>query len=229
MWFTLALTILATLFFGLLPALRAAQVQLGEALKSSGPTTSASKQSARLRAGLVIGEIALCAAFLPACLLLVESLRHVVAANQWMNEDHVITADLLVHISFESESQRPMNFARIRRAESHFQLHRRKDSGSCPGSKARPSPARFRCRERAGATRSTFRRSRFPRRRSRPASSEFVSPGYFQTIGLPLVKGRFFTDTDREQPVAVISESAAWKVISAGAIRLECIVDCSDI
>src|SRR5690348_12519870 len=62
LWFTLAVTILAALIFGLLPSLRATHVQLYEQLKSSGPTSSASKDGARLRTALVIAEVALCAA-----------------------------------------------------------------------------------------------------------------------------------------------------------------------
>ncbi|MGB7467781.1 MAG: ABC transporter permease, partial [Candidatus Acidiferrum sp.] len=99
LWFTLGVATLAALVFGLLPSLGATQVELAEALKSAGPTMSASKQRTRLRAALVVAEIAVCTALLPGCLLLIESLRHVVLANQWMNEEHVITAELLVHMA----------------------------------------------------------------------------------------------------------------------------------
>src|SRR5207253_4150225 len=112
LWFTVAVTILAALVFGLLPALRTTKIQLAEALKSSGPMVNASKQGARLRTGLVIGEIALCAAILPLCLLLIESLRHVVLANQWMNEEHVITADLVMHVQ-APQIQTPQDMRRV--------------------------------------------------------------------------------------------------------------------
>ncbi|MGB6833395.1 MAG: permease prefix domain 1-containing protein, partial [Candidatus Acidiferrum sp.] len=112
LWFTVAVTILAALVFGLLPVLRATKVQLAEALKSSGPMLSVSRQGARLRTGLVIGETALCAAILPLCLLLIESLRHVVLVNQWMNEEHVITADLVVHVQ-APQIQTPQGMRRV--------------------------------------------------------------------------------------------------------------------
>jgi hypothetical protein len=64
-----------------------------EALSSSA-RTSTNQQSVRVRSGLVIGQIALCGVLLAGALLLIESLRHVARANQWMDEEHVLALDL---------------------------------------------------------------------------------------------------------------------------------------
>jgi putative ABC transport system permease protein len=212
LWFTLAVTILAALVFGLLPSFRATEVPLAECLKSAGPTASASKQGARLRSVLVIGEVALCAALLPACLLLIESLRNVDLANQWMNEEHVITADLLVHVPLGANPT-PKD---IQRAEQE-----RNSTLSSIEEKVRELPGV----ESAGLTNTVplqaggwgdlidFRETTLPVAEQPSGQFRFVTPGYFQAIGLPLVKGRFLLPEDRGQSVAVVSQSVAQKLL----------------
>ena len=224
LWFTLGATILAALVFGLLPSLRATRVALFEQLKSSGPTVSAGKEGARLRTALVIGEIALCAALLPACLLLVESLSHVVRANQWMDEEHVIAADLLVHISFSQPA--PDNELRA--------MNQRNSIFNSVEQKVRDLPGVVN----AGFTSTvplegtgwgdaiTFREMPLPDAEQPTGEFRFVSPGYFPAVGLSLVKGRFFSDADRGQPVAVISESVARNALH-GRDPIGMHVDCS--
>jgi putative ABC transport system permease protein len=48
-----------------------------------------------------------------------------------------------------------------------------------------------------------------------------VSPGFFATLGLPIVEGRDFTEADREssEPVAIISQSAARRIFPHGALN----------
>ncbi len=211
LWFTLALTIVATLFFGLLPAFRATKVQLAEALKSSGPTTSASKQGTRLRAGLVIGEIALCAVLLPACLLLIESLRHVVRANQWMSEEHVITADLLVHISFKQAA--PNNELRAFNERNHIFNSIEEKVRELPGVESAGFTSMLPLEGLDWGDGINFQEMPLPETEQPAGEMRFVSPGYFQAIGLSLVKGRFFSRADGGHRVAVISESVARKVL----------------
>jgi putative ABC transport system permease protein len=225
LWFTLAITILAALIFGLLPSLRATRVQLYEQLKSSGPTTSASKQGARLRTALVIAEVALCAALLPACLLLVQSLRHVVRANEWMDEDHVITANLLVRVPV-SKNAAGADFLRA--------FHQRNRILNDIEDKVRALPGV----ENAGFTSTVplegegwgdavnFQEIPLPEQEQPSGEFRFVSPGYFPAVGLPIVEGRFFTELDRDQPVAVISQSVVLNVLH-GRNPLGMHVDCS--
>ena len=213
LWFTLALTILATSFFGLLPALRATQVHLAEALKSSGPTMSASKQGTRLRAGLVIGEIALCAALLPACLLLIESLRHVVLANQWMSEERVITADLLVHIPL-GQNPTPKDMQHALDERNHTLDSIAEKIRQLPGIESAGFTSLLPLEGLDWGDSVNFQEMPLPEPEQPSGEFRFVSPGYFQAIGLSLVKGRFFSRADRGQPVVIISESVAHKALS---------------
>jgi len=94
--FSLGVCVFAVLLFAFLPALRLTRVHPSEALKTAGPTASGGKASARLRAALVTGEIALCGVLLAGAVLLIQSLAHVVQQNGWLEENHVLSADLAV-------------------------------------------------------------------------------------------------------------------------------------
>ena len=218
MWFALAVTILAALFFGLLPSLRVTRVQLYEELKCSGPTMTAGKEAAWLRAALVAGEIALCAALLPGCLLLLRSLRHVVVANQWMDEEHVIAADLLVPLTQISESEALKDRDRILTSieEKVRQL---------PGVENAGFTSTLPLEGLGWGDAINFQEEPLPDAQQPAGEFRFASPGYFGAVGLSLVKGRFFADADHGQPVAVISESVAEKVLG-GRDPLGMHVDC---
>jgi predicted permease len=225
LWFTLAITILAALIFGLLPSLRATRIQLFEQLKSSGPTVSASRQGARLRAGLVIGEIALCAALLPACLLLAQSLRHVVMANHWLDEDHVVTADLLVNISFKQAA--PTNELTAFNKRNSILNSIEAKVQQLPGVESAGFTSTVPLEGEGWGDAINFQETPLPEAEQPAGEFRFVTPGYFPAIGLPLVKGRFFIDSDAGQPVAVISESVAQKMLGARD-PLGMHVDCHD-
>jgi predicted permease len=225
LWFTVGVTILAALIFGLLPSWRATRVELSEQLKSSGPTASASKQGARLRAGLVITEISLCAALLPACLLLAESLRNVVQANQWMNEERVIAADLLVNVSFSKPA--PNNELRAFNERNRILDSIEQKVKQLPGVENAGFTSTLPLEGEGWGDAINFQESPLPEQEQPAGEFRFVTPGYFPAIGLPLVKGRFFTAADRGQPVAVISESVARRLLKARD-PLGMHVDCSD-
>ena len=222
--FTLAVTILTALMVGVLPSFRATRVQLYEQLKSSGRTASASKQGARLRTALVIGEIALCAALLPACLLLVESLRHVVQSNEWMDEDHVITADLLVAVSFKQAA--PDNELRAVNERNRILGSIEQKVRALPGVENAGFTSTVPLKGEGWGDAINFQEIPLPEQEQPAGEFRFVSPGYFPAIGLRVVAGRFFTDADRGQPVALISENVAQNVLH-GRNPLGTHVDCS--
>ncbi|MGH9352198.1 MAG: FtsX-like permease family protein, partial [Terriglobia bacterium] len=58
-----------------------------------------------------------------------------------------------------------------------------------------------------------FREAPQPRDKPEIGQFRFISPGYFQAVGLPLVRGRFLSESDRGKDVALISESVARKLL----------------
>jgi predicted permease len=224
LWFTLAITILAALVFGLLPSLRATRVQLYEQLKSSGPTTSASKHGARLRTAFVIAEVALCAALLPACLLLVQSLRHVVQANEWMDEDKVITANLLVRVPV-SKNAGEADFLRAFNERNRILNAIEDKVRALPGVENAGFTSTVPLEGEGWGDAINFQEIPLPEQEQPSGEFRFVSPGYFPAVGLPIVDGRFFTELDRDRPVAVISQSVLNVLHGRNPLGMH--VDCS--
>jgi predicted permease len=212
LWFTLAATVLASLVFGLLPSLRASRVPLAEGLKSSGPTMSAGKQGARLRAAFVTCEIALCAALLPGCLLLISSLRHVVVANQWLNEEHVIAADLLVHVRV-SQNPTPNDLESAFDERNHIFTSIEQKVAQLPGLEGAGLTSTLPLEGSGWGDSINFQEMPLPEAEQPAGEFRFVSPGYFEAIGLGLVQGRFLLPEDQGQPVTVISESVVRTVL----------------
>jgi putative ABC transport system permease protein len=78
---TLLLTLIVAVLFGVLPALRVSSVSLQESLKDSGPGASEGKQHERVRASLVISEVALACVLLVGAGLLLRSFLRVLDVN----------------------------------------------------------------------------------------------------------------------------------------------------
>lgn len=208
LWFTLAVSLIAALLFALIPALRLARIAPADALKSAGPTLSGGKAGARLRGALVIGEIALCGVLLAGALLLIRSLARVVKANGWMDEQHVLTVDVMAPPSmYGYGSPRPVG------ERAQFFANVRRKVEALPGVKAAGFISALPLEGDDWGDGVAFKEAPRPDNEVPIGSFRFVGPGYFQAIGLPLIKGRWLSHSDRGQDVALISESVARTVL----------------
>jgi predicted permease len=201
--FTMVIAVATALLFALLPALRLAGVRPLDALKTLGPATTGTHASARLRAGLVIGEIALCGILLAGALLLIESLRHVARANQWMDEEHVLAADLAL----------PPNETRSTQQVSEFLSKVLERVRAIPGVRSAGFTSALPLLGPSFGDEIDVRELPPPPGKREIGQFRFVSPGYFQTINLPLVRGRFLSEDDRGKNVALISQSVVRKFL----------------
>jgi predicted permease len=201
--FTLAISVLATLLFAMLPARRLARVQPVEALKSAGPAVSSGKASARLRGGLVISEIALCVVLLAGALLLIESLARIGNASQWMDEQHVLTFKLVI----------PPSELQTRAKRYHFYSSVAEKVRVLPGVASAGFTPVLPLRGESWGDDVDFREAPRPPREAKLADFYFVSPGYFSAVGLPLTKGRRLSESDRDKDVVLISESVARRLL----------------
>jgi len=202
----LGIALATAVLFGLLPALRLAKVMPAEALKSEGRTASATRHSARLRSVLVVTQIGLCGVLLAGALLLTESLRHVARANQWMDEEHVLALDLAVPPSETHTVEQAGQFfsnvvARVQ---------------ALPGVKSAGLTSKLPLQGPSFADGVDFQEAPHPPDQHEIGQFRFVSAGYFQAIGLPLIKGRLLAESDHGKDVALISESVAQKLLPPG-------------
>src|SRR5579864_5873340 len=88
--FTAAVSILAGVFFGLAPAMRATDVSLGESLKE-GARAGESRGGTRLRDSLVVAQFAMAFALLVGAALMIETLWNLRRVDLGFRSDHLLT------------------------------------------------------------------------------------------------------------------------------------------
>jgi predicted permease len=203
--YALALTLSTGLFFGLLPALQATRQDLARALKDEGG--SQSPRRLRLRSALAIGQVALSLALLVAAGLLVRSESNI---RQGANFDpqHVVTLRLRpALLNYNPEKAQAFTREVVRRLEG------------APGvqsvSLAKVSMA---------WPRSGYVRVRLPEQVSNRPEEQLqveyheIAPRLFETLRIPLIKGRDFNDGDvaGAPRVVIVNETLAKQMWPGG-------------
>ena len=94
--FSAAIAMCTTVLFGLSPALTSTRINLADALKEAGRSSTASKGRRRVRALLVVGEVALTLMLMIGAGLLVRSIARLQSQEIGMRTDHLIRAHLYV-------------------------------------------------------------------------------------------------------------------------------------
>ena len=205
LWFALGLTIVTGLLFGTAPAWRTARVDLNTVLQRGG-RGSATRVSARVRNLLAAAELALATVLLIGAGLLIESLANLEHVRLGFKPQGLITFQLA-----PPTAKYPLN-GKAR------QLYRELlDSlEATPGvdGAAVSSGVPFGAGNYTTHPVITTEQSVLPPNTAVPIDWRIVSPGYFRTMGIPLLRGRDFTDADGPAPappVAIISQATARK------------------
>jgi putative ABC transport system permease protein len=197
--FTLVVTLLTGVLFGLAPALQSARVSLTEALNESGRAPgSGGREVARLRNMLVILETALAVVLLVGAGLLVNSFVRLLRTPPGFNPEGVIVA------------RTTLPAARYPEAESGKEVYRRalERIAVLPGvqqvSVASYLPL-------ATEWQIGFRIEGGGENEYYTAYGSWVSNDFFRAMGISLKRGRVFADGDRADttPVVVINEAMA--------------------
>ena len=193
----LGLTILlTTLVTGMLPTWRATRVDIVSGLKAG--VSQAAFSSSRLRAALVVGQVALCAVLLVGAGLFWRSFQQAAGRDLGFDPYRVFFAKL-PGLKRAGYDERQIGALLARVAE-----------------KAQSSPAtEYVCQ----ATSLPFQYGMVtfcerPGGKKKPAGSTYlqaVTPGYFATMGLKLIQGRVFNATDHESSflVTVVNQKMA--------------------
>jgi putative ABC transport system permease protein len=206
--FTLAIVVIATFAFGVIPALRASRPDLTDELRSGGRALSSAGQH-RLRRLFVITEIALAMVLLVGTGLLVRSFLAVVRADRGYHTDHVLAATVFVYQWNKTPATRRDFIARL--------VDR---AGAIPGVVASGATSSLPLSMAIEADKGTFTLDGRPVPAGEEPSVHMTSltPGAFDALQIPLRRGRLFTSADdwSSVPVAVISESMARRYWSGG-------------
>ncbi len=198
--FTLALSILTGVFFGIFPAWRASRFDVQDALKDGGRGSKGSPTHTRARGVLVVAEVALSLVLLTSSGLMIRSLAALQAVDLGFRRDHLLTMRLAMAAS------RYPGPAPIR--EFYRQVLDR--AASIPGVRAASISMGRAPWETPDATAFQIAgQPPPPPGHLLAAGLERVSQDYFRTVGIGLRKGRFFTERDDENapPVAVVNQT----------------------
>src|SRR5882724_6739107 len=198
--FTLVISLLTGLVFGIIPALKASGTDVNEVLKTGGRGGTLGWTHNRLRGLLVISEIALALVALVGSGLFLRSMQNAQQYNP----------------GFESQNLFQMNFdlGALRYDADHGQqffrdlIQRAKNVPGVAGASVSANGVFG-----GGIAGTIFREGEQtdPNNRGTLVNFDDVMPGHFATARIPLLGGRDFTDFDRENtaPVVVINEAMA--------------------
>jgi len=201
--FTMGVSVFTALLFALLPALRLAKVHPIEALKSEVRAAGGAGHATRLRHTLVVSQIALCGVLLAGALLLTESLLHVARANEWMDQQRVLAVDFWIPRSQSRTPQQAFEFlsnvlGRVR---------------ALPGIRNAGFTNKLPLLGGIFIDEIDFQEAPHSPDQHESGQFRFISPGYFEALGLPLVRGRSLSESDRDKDVCLISESVAHRLL----------------
>jgi predicted permease len=197
--FTLLLSLLTGVIFGLVPALQAAKVDLNEALKQSGGRTGTGTGHRRLRSALVVIEIALALVLLVGAGLLIQTFLKLRALDIGVNPENVLT--LRTSLPRSKYSELPKRTAFYQQVLERV----RALPGVVEAGYTTAVPLTWK-----GGT-NGFTIEGQPQGAGQDANSRQASVGYMETMGMKLRQGRFFNEHDdaQAQPVAIINETMA--------------------
>ena len=198
--FAVAASMLATLLFGFLPALRLSRTDLLSALKSQGATTSAAVPQVRVRKILVAVQVALTVLLLAGGGLYARTLWNLRRVDLGLPLDRLITFSIEPQLNGYSPQQTAAFCDQLRDRISALPGVRSVAAGEVPMLVGSNSSS--------GVT--------APGSENLPgdhhnSNLNLISPGYFSALGIPLLAGREFTPADNATApkVAIVSQAMA--------------------
>jgi len=194
--FTLGISALASLLFGLAPALTAARIDLNDALKLGGSKAVVGGGAGRLRSAIVVAEIALSVVLLAGAGLLIKSFFALNGVSLGYRTDHLLLM----------EADVPSSSLEDARKATRFYKDLFKDIAQVPGvisvGAAGVAPGR------SGSNGSYYVDKRSEHSGidlDRQALFSVVAPQTFSTLGVRVLQGRDFNETDQyDAPFTVI-------------------------
>jgi predicted permease len=202
--FTFAVSIAGGLAFGAAPAIFALHTNVNEKLKEGGRGTSVGRQHQRVRSSFVVAQVALALMLLAGAGLLLRSFQRVLEVDPGFQPDHVITAALsLSPTQYATDAEVNSFYTQLRDKLEHI-----------PGVKAAALSNDLPMETQREGALTVDGYEAPPGGGMILTAFSFVAGDYFKTMGIPLVRGRLFTDSDNNENsenLVIISQSIAQK------------------
>ena len=205
--FTLCVSVVTGLVFGLIPAIQAIRSDVRESLNEEGRSGLGGVRHRKMRTALVVAEVGLALVLLVGAGLLLRSFSTLTRVPPGFDPENLFVVNL--PLSAQKYGRDPVRTAAVDGILGRV--------GELPGVSAAAMTTGLPMSG-EGAT-IHFNRTAFPPKGAADylmAGLRAVTPGYFETLGIPLQRGRTFTPRDREGAphVAVINESMARQFFS---------------
>ncbi len=204
--FTVGVSILTGAIFGLIPGCGASRVNVNDALKEDSRSSTSSRATRYLRNSLLVAEVALALVLLAGAGLTLRSFSRMLSVDVGMEPENVVRAELDIDMarkvygldaadSFEEVA------TRLRAVPGVLDVS---GSGATPLVKSGWNDT-FKI---MGPIHETLEGADLP-----PTDVRLMGPGAFQTLGIPLLAGRDFTEADNAEAtrVTIINDSLRQK------------------
>src|SRR6185436_12978722 len=200
--FTAAISIATGFVFGLFPAWHSTKPDLVSAIKAQAGQPSGARAAARFRTSLVTAQIALSMALLMCAGLFLKSLANVSRVDLGIKVDNVIVFGISPGLNGYTPERSKALYERLEQ-----------ELGTIPGATGiAMARVALLAGNNSGSSVSVEGFARGPDTDSDSNYNE-INPGYFRTLGVPLIAGREFTSADSEtaSKVAIVNEAFAKK------------------
>lgn len=207
--FTVGLCLLTALMFGLAPALQISRPNLTESLKEGTLGAATGRGRHRLYKALTVSQVSLSLVLLSGAALIVQAFVQLQKADLGYETKSVLTALLTpARAKYDTDEKR---------VALHQNLVR--EISAVPGVAAAATVNYLPLNHETAITEVQVERDSTPAKgQERTASTQWVSPGYFDAAGIALRKGRSFTDQDNAAaPKAVVVNETLEKRLFAGS------------
>ena len=197
LFFTAGVALLTGVLFGLFPALQTSKTDLHAVLKEGGRSGSARRS---VRGLFVVAEVALALVLLVGAGLLLKSFQKLQEVNPGFNPEHVLTMQISLPATKYQEPQQ---------VDAFFQQALEKVNALPGVQSAGVSTSVPMSGANSAGSFSIEGRTIAPGEMAPWGNRWFAGASYFQTLGVPLIKGRYFDDRDVRDapPVAIIDET----------------------
>jgi putative ABC transport system permease protein len=201
------LTVATAVLFGLVPALAACAPRPAEALRESGRAAGSGRRAGRLRDALVVAQMALAIVLLVGAGLMLRSFSHLMRRDPGVDVEKILAGRIVAPSArYPEPAARAQFYDRLIDALA-----------SAPGVEAAAATSYLPAGGRGFGLGRVFLvegQPEPPASSDHPAQWNVVTPDYFRTLGIPIVRGRAFTrrDTADSRPVMIINQTMAARV-----------------
>jgi len=213
---TAVVCLVSTMLFALVPAMQSSKADITGALRSESSGVVGGGRKAWIRSTLVVVQVSLSFLLLVGAGLVLQSLQRLRSASPGFSADRVVITPLTF-------SAAGYDAARAKTFEDELLTRVQALPGVESASYSRSAPFSLLSYSSAPIAVDGYE---VPRDQQPAADYVEISPGYFSTMGIPLVSGRDFTRSDDENapPVAIVNETMVqqfWRGANPAGQRLQ--------